>query len=67
MVTCDPKIINSKLTYDVLEKGLILCGSVQSREEYGFIIDFGIQQVHGFLHLNKVLKILLYICFKFQH
>ncbi|KAK6621934.1 hypothetical protein RUM44_001741 [Polyplax serrata] len=53
-LTSDPSIINSKLTYDLLQKGLILSGSVRSKEDYGYLIDFGIQLVHGFLRFDRV-------------
>ena len=57
MVTSDPKIINSNLSYDAIDKDLILTGNVKSKEDHGFIIDFGIDKVLGFLKFDKVQKI----------
>lgn len=54
MLTFNPKAINSKHSYNTLETGLILVGSVKSREEHGFIVDLGIDQTHCFLPFDKV-------------
>ena len=34
-------LINRNLSFDVLQKGLNLCGAIKSIEDKGFIVDFG--------------------------
>lgn len=51
-LTLDPKLINSKL--NEMEVGIVVNGSVKSKEEHGFIIDLGIPSISGFLNFKKV-------------
>ncbi|KAL0277492.1 UNVERIFIED_CONTAM: hypothetical protein PYX00_004749 [Menopon gallinae] len=51
-LTLDPKLINSKL--NELETGMVLCGTVKSKEEHGYDIDLGVPSVTGFLNFKKV-------------
>ncbi|CAD5119944.1 DgyrCDS8525 [Dimorphilus gyrociliatus] len=48
-LTINPKLVNYNITRKDLKTGMILPGSIKSEEEYGFVVDFGIKGVIGFL------------------
>ena len=48
-LTIDPQSVNETLTFNDLDKGFTLTGSVRSIEDHGYILDLGIDNVDGFI------------------
>ncbi|KAF8167718.1 hypothetical protein B0H34DRAFT_645870 [Crassisporium funariophilum] len=51
-----PERVNAGVQKSDLQAGFTLTGAVKSREDHGYIIDFGIQDVSGFLSLKDAAK-----------
>lgn len=50
-LSTNPKAINKGLTAVDISKGSVLHSCIQSKEDHGYIVDFGIDKVSGFLPL----------------
>ena len=54
-LTCDPAVVNRRVSSSAIQTGLVISGVVTSREDHGYQISFGVEGTVGFL-LNKRAK-----------
>ncbi|KAJ3191224.1 rRNA biogenesis protein rrp5 [Irineochytrium annulatum] len=53
-LSCRTELVNADLKKDGLQKGMTLLASVKSVEDHGYSVSFGVGDVTGFLHKDRV-------------
>ncbi|ESO96310.1 hypothetical protein LOTGIDRAFT_239331 [Lottia gigantea] len=48
-LTLNPRLVHENKTAKCLKNNMLICGSVVSEEDHGYLVDIGIQQTTGFL------------------
>lgn len=54
MLSMMPQDINKEFNISKVQKGAVLRGAIESKEDHGYVIDLGIKDCHAFMPLNMV-------------